>query len=116
MSEAIHSSCRSRHTAVMSRSAEASFGKIPTIRVQRLISALTRSQGVIPSSVAVREASEGAEVILGVAGHVGGDVGPSSWPATCSSCASTDAWSDWAKIILIIAETIWPWAFGGSSR
>jgi len=31
---------------VIRRSAEASFGKIPTTRVRRLISALTRSSGL----------------------------------------------------------------------
>jgi hypothetical protein len=56
--------------------------------------------------MAVREASECAEVILGVAEHVGDDVGPSSWPATCSSCAWTVARSGLAKIILLIAEII----------
>ena len=36
----------------------------------------------------------------------------SSWLATWSSWASTEARSGWAKIVLIKAETIWPWAFG----
>ena len=59
------------------RSAEASFGKIPTTRVRRLISALTRSSGLF-DQIFVQwlwgERGEGAEVLLGVFEHVSNDV------------------------------------------
>ena len=61
----------------MSRSAEASFGKIPTTRVRRLDLGVDPLQGVVRPDlrpVALREAGEGAEVLLGVGKHVGDNV------------------------------------------
>ena len=62
---------------VTRRSTEASFGKMPTTLVRRLISAFTRSSGFVDQifgPVRDREGGEGEEVLVGVDEHVG-DVG-----------------------------------------
>ena len=64
---------------MISRSAEASFGKIPTTRVRRLglgVDPLERVVRPELGPVALREAGEGAEVVSGVSEHVGNDREP----------------------------------------
>ena len=61
------------------RSAEASFGKIPTTRVQRLGLGVDPLERVVRPDlrpVALGEAGEGAEVVSGVSEHVGNDREP----------------------------------------
>ena len=60
-------------TAVIRRSTDASFGKIPTTLVRRLISALTRSSGLFDFGfrpVLTRKRGKGAEILLGIIEHV----------------------------------------------
>ena len=59
------------------RSAEASFGKIPTTRVRRLGLGVDPLERVVRPDlrpVALGEAGEGAEVLLGITQHCGDDI------------------------------------------
>ena len=59
------------------RSAEASFGKIPTTRVRRLGLGVDPLQRVVRPDlrpVALGEAGEGQEILLGITQHCGDDI------------------------------------------
>jgi len=61
----------------MSRSAEASFGKIPTTRVRRLGLGVDPLERVVRPDlrpVALGEAGEGQEILLGITQHCGDDI------------------------------------------
>jgi len=62
---------------VIRRSAEASFGKIPTTRVRRLGLGVDPLERVVRPDlrpVALGEAGEGQEILLGITQHCGDDI------------------------------------------